>query len=78
MKDEKHPGWKGDEAGYGALHSWIYRKLGRPETCMDCGKTGLKGSKIHWANVDHEYRRILEDWIRLCVQCHVDHDKQLV
>jgi hypothetical protein len=71
---EKHPHWKGDKAGVSAIHKWVYRKLGSPETCEHCGKTGLKGRKINWANTDHKYKRDLNYWIRLCVPCHRKYD----
>lgn len=66
--------WKGDSAGYTAIHDWVKKWRGKPEKCEGCGKDGLRGSKIHWANVDHLYRRVLEDYIRLCVKCHKKYD----
>lgn len=68
--------WKGDSVGYTALHEWLYRWLGQPNTCENCGKSGLTGHQIHWANKDHEYRRNRTDWIRLCAKCHKNYDKQ--
>lgn len=70
-----NPNWKGDDVGYFALHSWVNRKLGIPDTCDHCGKSGLTGHKIHWANKNHEYNRDLADWLRLCVTCHKKYDK---
>ena len=29
---------------------------------------------IHWANIDHKYRRNLDDWIGLCAKCHRRYD----
>jgi hypothetical protein len=74
MKDESNPRWKGDDVGYCGLHTWIYRKLGRPTTCEHCGKTGLTGRKIHWANKSGKYLRNINDWLRLCVKCHSKYD----
>lgn len=62
--------WKGDGVGYRAIHFRIERMLGKPTTCKNCGKTGLTGKKIEWANKDHKYKLKLTDWIRLCKQCH--------
>ncbi len=62
--------WKGDDVGYCSLHQWIYSKLGQPDTCEHCGKSGLKGKEIDWANKDHKYKRNLIDWLRLCKSCH--------
>lgn len=74
---EKHYAWKGEHVGYGSLHDWIRKHLGTPDTCEHCHKTGLIGKKIHWANKDHQYRRDLTDWIRLCCSCHKIYDSNL-
>lgn len=66
--------WKGDEVGYSALHAWVRRVLGSPTSCTDCGKKNLKGKQIHWANKSGEYKRNIEDWIRLCRKCHSEYD----
>lgn len=68
--------WKGDKVGYLALHAWVARCKGTPDTCEKCGKSGFKKQQIHWANIDHKYHRVLDDYIRLCAQCHVDFDKE--
>ena len=72
--DEKANRWKGNEVGYDALHSWVKRKLGRPDTCEHCGRSNLGGHMIHWANKSQEYKRNLEDWLRLCASCHKQYD----
>ena len=69
--------WKGDKVGYRQLHAWVTKHKGRPEVCEFCGKTGLKGRNAHWANVDGQYRRDLDDYIRLCVKCHSLHDRSV-
>jgi len=56
------------------LHCWVKRYLGKPTTCEHCGKTGLIGNSIHWANKDHLYKRNLIDWLRLCAKCHRKYD----
>jgi hypothetical protein len=75
---EESNSWKGDSAGYKSKHQWIERRLGKPDTCEHCGKSGLKGPQIHWANIDHKYIRILEDWVRLCAKCHVGYDRGII
>lgn len=75
--NEKNPRWKGEKATYSAVHHWIAGHLGKPDTCEFCGKSGLKGRKIHWANKDHKYQRNLNDWLRLCVDCHAQYDIKL-
>ena len=75
-KGKKHYNWKGDKCSYRSLHEWITNKLGKPETCEHCRKTGLKGQQIHWASKSGKYtRKDLSDWIRLCVKCHKEYDK---
>ncbi len=69
--------WKGNNVGYRAIHRWVEKWRGKPDVCQKCGKSGLTGREIHWANIDHQYKRILEDWIRLCAKCHGEHDTEL-
>ena len=58
----------------GKAHRWIIKIKGKPSKCEHCGKKGLKGKKIHWANKRHEYKTKLSDWLRLCAKCHVYYD----
>jgi len=69
---EDNHNWKGTEVGYYALHAWVIRNLGKPSKCEHCGTEAAK--RFEWANVDHKYRRILTDYIRLCTSCHRKHD----
>ncbi|MFA5990482.1 MAG: hypothetical protein WC803_12875 [Sphingomonas sp.] len=71
---EEHPGWKGDNAGKLAMHHWVINRKGKPSLCEHCKKTDKK--KYEWANVDHEYKRNLEDYIRLCTSCHRKYDME--
>lgn len=66
--------WMGDKVGYSAIHSWVRKWKGQSGICEKCGKTNLKGQQIHWANIDHQYHRILDDYIRLCALCHRQYD----
>lgn len=72
---ELNPNWKGKYAGYGAKHSWIYRILGKPGTCEECGLNKLTGRKINWANKSGKYLRDVSDWKRLCLKCHRKFDR---
>lgn len=74
IADEKHPMWKGNDVGYRGLHTWIERKSGKPTVCEFCGMKNLIGHKIHWANKSGDYKRDLNDWIRLCAKCHKQYD----
>lgn len=75
---DKNGLWRGDDVSYRSLHKWVVRHMGQPDGCEDCGKTGLSGHSIHWANKSKEYKRELSDWVRLCVACHRAFDKKEV
>lgn len=74
-KGESTYNWKGERVGYRGLHRWVVRELGTPKTCEFCGEEG-NGHSMHWANKSHKYKRVLNDWIRLCVKCHRNYDKE--
>ena len=69
---EKNHKWKGNNVGYVGLHSWIARKKGKPKKCEKCKKEGE--GRYEWANISGEYRRNVNDFIRLCVVCHKNFD----
>ena len=71
---EKHPQWKGDDVGYSGVHTWVKKEYGQPEKCEQCGKDGLRGHQINWANKSGDYKRDIKDWIRLCRKCHHKYD----
>lgn len=77
-KDENNPNWKGDKVSYSGLHKWVATKLGKPMKCECCEEIFNSPYKIHWANINHTYQRNLNDWIRLCIKCHMTHDRNLV
>jgi hypothetical protein len=66
--------WRGDKVGYAGLHAWVRKHLGTPDKCEHCGTTMAK--IFDWANKSHEYKRELDDWIRLCRKCHKKYDKE--
>ena len=74
MTGEKHPLWKGNDVSYSSLHVWVRRHRGKPTKCELCGKDVLVKKKIHWANKSGEYKRDLDDWLRLCASCHGKYD----
>lgn len=71
---ENNYNWKGDKVGYFALHHWINRVKGKAKICEFCGK---EEGRLHWANINHLYRRCLEEYISLCPKCHKQYDMQL-
>ena len=67
-----NPTFKGDNAGNQAMHDWVKSNLGTPNICDICKTT--KAKKYEWANKYHTYKRILEDYIRMCTSCHRNYD----
>ncbi len=74
QEGKNSPYWKGQAAGYQSLHEWVVKHLGKPDTCEHCGRSGLSGRFIQWANKSGKYLRKLDDWIRLCTKCHHKYD----
>ena len=67
--------WKGDAVGYSGIHMWVRKHLGKAKECTLCHKKANEG-KIEWANIDHKYKRDLNDFISLCVSCHRRYDNE--
>lgn len=65
--------WRGESASYGVKHSWIRKIKGIPVQCSVCMATGVK---IEWSNVDHRYRRIVDDYSAMCCKCHSEYHKK--
>lgn len=61
-------GWKGDAAGYKALHLRVDAARGKPRACECCGLTDPK-ARYEWANLTGRYEDTA-DYQRLCVPCH--------
>jgi hypothetical protein len=74
MFGDKHPNWKGENAGMTAHHDWIRRHKGKPNKCEVCGT--IEKRKYHWANKDHKYKRNLDDYWSVCVPCHRKYDTE--
>jgi len=72
FNDDKSPNWKGDSVGFHTIHQWVSKHKGKPNKCDVCGRETLK--YYDWANKDHKYRRVLDDYIRMCRSCHRKHD----
>ncbi len=64
-----HWEWKGENVGYRGLHYWIRRQKGIPKICETCGEEAND-----WANIDHKYKRNINDYIALCKSCHKLYD----
>ena len=70
---EENPMWKGKEAGYIAIHDWLYLHFGKPRFCEHCGTK--KAKKFEWANISKLHKRERIDWLRLCTSCHHKYDE---
>jgi hypothetical protein len=67
---EKSNAWKGNSTCYPAKHCWIKKHKIKPKCCPKCGSI----KNLEWANIDHKYKRNLNDYICLCAKCHYKHD----
>lgn len=65
------PNWKGENAGYSALHKWIRNHKPIPRRCERCGKV----KKLQASNHSGEYKRDISDWEYICARCHVYKDE---
>ena len=74
MSETKNYAWLGDKVGYFGLHVWVTKWKGSPKHCEMCGNDKLRSRQYHWANIDHKYNRVLDDFIRMCVKCHKRYD----
>lgn len=62
-----HHNWKGEEASKGSKHNWVERRKGKAKEhlCIFCKKQAKE-----WCNIDHKYKRKLEDYSPVCRLCH--------
>jgi len=76
LKEELNPAWKGDAVGYKCLHDWVKRYKPKTGICSHCKVNygTRRGHATQWANVNHSYRRNLDDYIELCPACHKKYD----
>ena len=71
---EKNWNWKWEQSKYTAHHMWVIFHKWKPNYCEHCKKTDLRPRQYQWANIDHKYKRNLDDYIRLCATCHKKFD----
>ena len=74
IRGVNHGHWKGDDAGYRAVHIWVWNNWGAPEVCAFCGEAKTGKREMHWCNLDKQYRRVREQWIPACASCHKQYD----
>jgi hypothetical protein len=72
QQGSENPNWKGDQAGYAAVHRWLGRTFPKMGTCEWCQETAA----TEYALMAEEHTRDREAYAELCVPCHrgYDHD----
>ena len=71
--NERQHLWKGNKAGYTAIHTWLRGRLGTARHCSF--NSDHKSTRYHWANISGSYLRDIDDWASLCPKCHKTYDK---
>ena len=71
----KNGNWKGGHSKLRCtrMHAWVIQNKSKASNykCIDCGKQALD-----WSNVDHLYKKILDDYRPRCRSCHQLYDKR--
>ena len=75
LKGTKNNNWRGDDATYKSKHDWVGKAFGRPCYCEMCGDITKPQRGYHWSNKNHLYKRIKDNWQRLCAKCHKKYDR---
>jgi hypothetical protein len=72
LRAQGAPWFKGDDAGYNALHTYLRKYFPKAGRCEECGRAAptdyalIKG---------REYSRDRNDYRELCRRCHVSYDE---
>lgn len=85
IKAEAHYNWKGDKAGYHAIHIWINKEWGKAVLCentecvyprKNAARSWVKKPRRYeWAlKRGRTYTRHREDYYQLCKSCHAKYD----
>lgn len=73
LRGPLNPFWKGDAAGYQALHVRVDAARGKLALCTRCGSAGDPLKIYEWANLTGRYTDI-HDFERMCRDCHRRYD----
>lgn len=63
--------WRGSEASYRSIHSWVGNHKPKSTCCEQCNAQGIR---LEAANISKQYHRDIEDYRWLCVSCHRAYD----
>ena len=72
QKGEKNDSWKGDKAKYAGVHNRVKAAFGNPKKCEWCNSE--ENRRYEWACIGDDYWN-LKSYVRLCVPCHRNYDK---
>lgn len=72
-----HYAWKGNEAGYQAMHVRILRARGKADHCEWREQAGCKSRAYEWAHVHGTGQGNPQNYISLCKTCHASYDEQV-
>lgn len=70
MTGENSRAWKGDKAGYVAIHTWLRNTYGKASRCESPNCESKSPKRYEYANLSGEYKRDRSDYIQLCPSCH--------
>ncbi len=73
-KGSKHHNWRGAEASYNAVHTWLRTNYGSADRCEN-KKCKRPHKTFQWARLhgkDCVHKR--ENFVRLCLRCHTKYD----
>ena len=74
QKGARNHAWRGEQAGYQALHLRVVSVRGTPARCEECDLADPK-RRYEWANISGRYTDP-SDYRRLCIPCHRRFDNQ--
>lgn len=71
---EKSTSWKGDKAGYYAVHIWLKKYYGKAYMCSASNCSG-KSQNYQWALIKgKKYTHDVDNFMQLCRSCHSKYD----
>jgi hypothetical protein len=67
LRGKKNWNWK-ENVSYNRLHDWVREEKGKAQECENCNTS--QSPRFEWANLSGEYKKDLDDFVSLCVNCH--------
>lgn len=68
LRGEETSQWRGDEAGYGAVHAWLRKYHPKSGVCEECGEA--KRTTYAFKRHPERHTRNRKDYLELCYSCH--------